>query len=101
MTKYETPLVYDRSFTFFNGLSLIRDFKDSRGNRVTFGYMLAGKYIWKTVRAERFTIYYGRATFVFNDITLEATAKAVITIPKETLFEVHVEDTLDYRCDYD
>lgn len=101
MHRYKQSLTYDKSMSFFDGLSLIRDFIDSSNRTVSFGYMMVGKFSWRTTRKETFLILEGNANFLFDDRNIQAQKGSVISIPTDTLFEVHVKETLDYRCDYD
>ncbi|MBU2896625.1 pyrimidine/purine nucleoside phosphorylase [Vibrio hepatarius] len=100
MQEFE-ELKYVQSFIFFDGKSLIREFIDQTGCKISFGFMLKGKFIWKATGIEKFSIFSGEAIFIYEDIKISVKAGDNITIPDSVEFIVEVVSDLDYRCDYD
>jgi uncharacterized protein YaiE (UPF0345 family) len=94
------PLIFDRTLVFFDGRSLIRDFRDQAGNIITFGFMHKGEMVWRADQEERFSIISGKATFSYNEVVVEASVNSAVVIPKGVEFVVKVEELLDYRCTY-
>lgn len=95
-----SPLIFDRTLVFFDGRSLIRDFRDEAGNTITFGFMQRGEMFWRADQEERFSIISGNAKFTYKDVVVEASAGSFVVIPKGAEFVVNVENLLDYRCTY-
>jgi mannose-6-phosphate isomerase-like protein (cupin superfamily) len=93
-------LVFDKTLVFFDGRSLIRDFKDQAGNIITFGFMHTGEMVWRADQEEIFSIVSGKAIFTYNEVVVEASVNSVVVIPKGVEFVVKVEELLDYRCTY-
>ncbi|HCZ9559227.1 pyrimidine/purine nucleoside phosphorylase [Vibrio cholerae] len=100
MQEFE-ELKYVQSFIFFDGKSLIRDFVDPTGRKISYGFMLKGKFIWKAIGIERFSIFSGEAIFLFEGATVSVGAGEHVTIPHDVEFVVEVTSDLDYRCDYE
>lgn len=101
MNTFDEQLTYKNSLVFFDGLSLIREFESSTGDVVAYGYMLPGKFVWKADLIETFNIINGEAIFIFDNHEVKIGPNDVVSIPQNTVFEVHVKTMLDYRCDFD
>lgn len=100
MQEFE-ELKYVQSFIFFDGKSLIREFVDHSGSKISYGFMLKGKFIWKATGIEKFSIFSGEAIFLYEEATVSVVAGEHITIPDGVEFVVEVTSDLDYRCDYE
>ncbi|MDW6091073.1 pyrimidine/purine nucleoside phosphorylase [Vibrio rhizosphaerae] len=100
MQEFE-ELKYVQSFIFFDGRSLIREFVDQAGCKISYGFMLKGKFIWKATGIEKFSIFSGEAIFIYEGATVSVRAGEHITIPDGVEFVVEVNSDLDYRCDYE
>ncbi|MCF3099806.1 DUF1255 family protein [Aeromonas australiensis] len=101
MKESRSLLTFDRTLIFFDGCSLIRDFVDEKGNVITFGFMLKGRFAWLAEKKETFFVVNGHAAFIYGDKKVEAFSDSVVVIPSGTEFTVEVTELLDYRCTYD